>query len=1596
MHGFDDTSFSRRAFLGGAAALATRGFFELLPRVEGGYLAPVANTFGPKVALAAEGDATFTIRVVGADEVGFHVVDVASTDAAGNYLPVENATVTLKSRFNDETASGDTDDNGEVTLNIAKLAMRDEDGKLINDRYQCNAEIAIDTKNSRSKMRDFSIGVAHIEGASGFNIGAHKLLKDDDLYVERLGFDAWDLLYTKNTFVRSTKNDYSHTIQARFKGVKDKITVTLEAAWTGKDKNGKDKDKTYKKTVTKSVDSETGLATVEFSGDFLEVGDSDCFDADDVPMKLTYTTDNKTIHELKFHLYTEQAPMEGLIYTEPLTPFLTSNGVLGSLSIGNADWPCFNNCDISLINFSFPVHATFSPYDVMVSFGDDFTAVDEKGTKSPNEWKKEATKPIRDRFDEAMGRYEKGIKQLRSANPFVDENGKEYLKPFAKKFKVKAIYQLVLGGQFDKFKGQGSKVTKTFAFKLGVGLGINVQGSFTWNFMIPVVMAPGFFSITPGIEAVGAFSWTHTRELLKDENVSVDDIMKAEWVPDTSFALNIKGKFKLALGVGIDGVVAASVAGGITFPMYFGWGEKGRPSWAPDTHFTVGITFKAEILLQLVCVSVSINVWSTSKNPFYNNWEKNPYKLAEAVEDAWASDDTNPRFLLTQPNGERRHSITLASDGTVSAMVGSNGALLGADGDVMECLRLVTMDDMAASYEARAVTIAEPANDDFDAPQVLRDTIPQLVRNDDGTFTTQLVECKGVNTFSWVNEALTAQGSEEAADEEGSAADEAEAATTADGVVVEGVVPVADATDKAGADTGTDEGTTPSEADAQEEFLTAQEDAEPDFLGDPYLGFCAPASGEYNYEAVEGKTTGNVCDVGSIDAIAEHDGIKPTVDVVIYNGVFSDPRQRIVKIGDTPYLFRIMTVDYSMGGTAVRRPRVVASAFDFDSRTWGEPKVIEYNSGNNNLRRLEMFDYDFDIVTRSAGTGWTKGVEACLVITGGLRPQGDSTTVYDIFATPTVSIVLIDRDLRVFQRSVKQASELYDNGRAHMAGVPHVCDGFAVGGETGVLAFAFLHRSADDPKQLMTNAAQVSFGFGHCYVRDGVLSVSINTSDALKLDSSVTSLEMAAGAGVEGSYDALATLLFHKTQGYEVVSATIPAGKSFADLELRHCISSTAQLQHIAAWPGHGTFLFTQYRGEEKQSEASDYYLYAGTYDPLLEGQAGFESNYARMDAHGLKGATFCVSPTGQYLFYYETFEGNPGDDIDPKTGEHTPTYDHIYRIMASKYDNGAFGGDFPFCEVDEPIDGFEVMNITQDASTFLATQITDADHSLAQLRYIAVPHALVAAVEGFRPLDAFVCAGRPCSFQVDVRNHGNVIIGGFDVSLCDPATGNTVVSTYTVQTIDPKNILDTAHTRFDWMDDVVTPDEGLSAAADGWATDEGATSDENMVMPGSLLSYRVSFDIPSNWEGDKEVLVRLSNLWTPGIQYEPDGMRKHEDDGVGGTLQVLTAEAATTLIDPEERIYQRGQNDPDNPDDPVAPDDNGGNDDSGGDNGGRKDGRTSSPLPQTGDPAAGMLAPLGLALGGFGSLLGAYSARRTEIERDRRAAEACDEEEEA
>jgi len=1586
---------SRRTMLGGffASALAAGGMM-MLPKERGGVLFAGFSPFGAEKAYASSiWSGKFSFEVVGADEVGIQIMDVSGLSEYDEETiekkgtPVKNATVALVSRHNDYTVSGKTDDEGKVILPLKSLSFSVEKSDGV---YRCNCKISVTTEDARVKMRDFSTGRVCLEGATGYIIGTHKA-DDTAVYMERCSFDEWDIHYSKLTFLRSKVNDDEHTIYVRIKGAASDVKASMEVLDASKKKT-----LLKKRTALVTHDPKSGNAECYFRGYFLWTGSDDCFTEDDVVIRITLTSGN-TPYVTDLEMFIEDTPFDDAKLGKPILPITTDPTSVFSFKAeapNKKKWPVFNGLGFSVLS-PFPlVQVSTTIITTSVGFGTDVRMVADEGGWAPKgNWKQDHKGNIKQRYQNLLDRKKSELAKRQGSKNEVEMQDMEepgnpdHKEPQAtsktEKFlncQLNIIARIALLFNWDGFgkSGEWNHYSGEGTFEVG----FSVSGTFTVEFSLGPL--PAYLSITLGMTALGAFSVAMTHE--QQRSVKELDVSEMGWTLDKSAGLLLKFVLAASLGIGYKGLVSLSFDATFAFPIYFGWLQEGGEGKS-NPHTTVGVTILLEVVLQALLFRLSGQIFSYSDNAWYDNWSEDSSASVLTGEDAWAG--IEPRFRLTHGDGTLRHTLSYDNEGnllrgnaadpfvdavpTTDAMMlntreanarkrgGNAGALTDAEYESLKERRIAAFVPVegASGVFQRAANAAEGLEQ---STAVFVGKMPKAVLQDDGSVVTKLVVCEGANTFYFgevTPEMLSAASSDVETDGASTRPVKGVAADTAS--AAEGSVALMAGT-------------------------IAAQDGDPRFEGDKMLGFALGASREYDYDAVAGKTTGEPCGPSGVSGVGTHDGVVPKVNAIIYKDVHSDPRQRVVSIGGTLYLFRVATVQYpdAIGG-GYCRSRVVASKFDEVSQTWGEPTVLEYDSGDRDLPRVSIYDYEFDIAVRTGKKKWTQEGEACLIVTGGLRPEGDSTTFHDAACSGTVALLVIDADLNVLQRSVNRVKQsagagFFADSQEHLACSPVIVDGFAPDGASGSLAFAFLRRSAASKLALAGAEASVTFCVGHCYVRDGYLSLPFELKEGPSLAADVYGVRGVAGSAVAGKYDALFTLLLNHQQGYDVCAATIPSGGDFGSLQITHCIASTDKLPEIQPWPHHGTFLFVKERPTEVDSTEADYHLYAGTFDASASGQKGFGAE--QVDMAGIKGASFCVSPSGEFIFYFESYRDKPNTNPAANFTSSTVTGtgdDSVRHIMASRLIDGKFCEDFPFCELDHPIDHFEVLELSDGTTSFVATHITDFDNSVADLHYIGVPNALAAEIEAFVQTIPFVCAGHKASFSMDVRNHGNQIISGFEVQMLDPDRGGMVVGAVDVGEIDPDKIALTA-ANMGW---------GHTASEAPQLTDQ---EKQGWLMPGKLISYPAEFDIPEDWEGNKTVIMRISKAKTPkttqlnvqasaevaaaagGFTEEADGMVVQAvENGVhhfymaksGGITLTDSAQGNGAVYDPDEWTGTRPSL---NPDDPSK---NGGN---------------SGKGAGTGDNL-GAFGSLAIVAAGASALAVGYSARRLQNEREAREA---------
>lgn len=1471
----------------------------------------------------------------------------------------------------------------------------------------------------RGGMRDFATGKVRVVGASGFLVGTHAL-DDMDVYPKELSFDEWDAHYSGFTFFRQSKNYADHTFKITLIGADANTTVLMKGdprmpleglsptsttfdagtacltaefkeQWLTIGSSYCPKHDVAKLRFEYTKGSKTYYSEIEFKTQEAPIQSILDKNPTIVPMFLsnendtpfTYTLPTgcpKIFQNVSFSLLVPEFPVK--VAFSPTTALAAVNlgGVVAKNDSGKEDDNEARNAPKEWFPKRFINECKRQKDILRRAFVDKNYGYDKHNKEMKkdisNTWSASVSAQVISMFDFKDTVTEKGGRQANRFN--VSLTG-------CASFNIASSFteQAFIAG-----------------FPVFVSFGID----FSAQVAMEVLVTKLLYFDTGDDARVANFS---------DVDWSFGDFEPIDVNLQLAFTLSVGAGVKGAACLAISGCVSINMyVCLLSVASLAKWENK------PDPHCVLGCAFVGEIYLQIFCAKVSSTLWNLSAPGFFDNWKTNT-ALDEGLDD-WIGHEPRFRLtqrdgskrhsimrgadgtllegsgsvedMLLVTEGELENSVefgatkteptlrdgldvtpTLHRDTAARPVVQEDGSLTI---ELVPCegVNTFTFDDVLSAGEDAVGE--EPLAGGEDAAEEEPPAVDEVDEElaDDGESIEDEGSDERQSAIDVVDE--TEADREQGADNvEGGASEHAEEAVADSDVFgVEGdmaLVPaieadvanapeddvnghdtpvVSEGEDDDSAGDAVEEGKDQTEGEETEDGQDIEPQGDEELYEDPFFGLASPVVEEYAYEVVEGKTTFATCAPGGIQGIGPHGGISPDVDVVINNGVFSDPRQRVAVIGGIPYLFRVLTVRYPTEDGPALRTRLAAAAFDFGNKCWGTPKVLEYTSGVPEFSRIDVFDYDFDIVVKPEDTTWCKGAVAAVVLTGGTRPDGDQTSMYDVFASPVITLLFLDGSLNVVLSSVRTADSYLGTKQKHMVCCPHIVDRFAANGASGVLLFSFLHRSADTPEQLMTTAATVSFTLGYCIVQGSVLSMETHTATEVQLDSQALDMKMIPGSRIDGVMDNYVTLLVLCPGSYDVYAGCIPTAGGWKDFFVRHCVHGEDELPGIDGWSGHGSLLFSCYDDPDSQVGC----LYEGTYDPQVEGATSLTRK--RLDLEGYKGGAFTVSQSGTFIFFIDDRDGWVGDEIDPITGERTAVYDSIHRIKAAKYIGGKFCRDFAFCELTHPIDSLAPMTFTSDASTFICSQIMDADRSLAQMHYIAVPHSFVSEVTAFAAADDFVLAGEPCNFNVSVINHGNMVISGFDLELVDGDTQG-VVSTAHVGEIKPESIVLTAES-FDWTSSVDEDaiDEELFHLSE--ALEAGA------LVPGVSMCYQVSFDIPEDWAQQKTVMVRIVNAWADELRSFSNGVGdvptvSFFHPGQEGTLFVAGAEVEADLVDPAEGWTSDKQDDPEPQPKPR-----------------------SEPLPETDDP--NLLSSLpGLAIAGLGSLMAGYSARRVAVARE-------------
>ena len=754
------------------------------------------------------------------------------------------------------------------------------------------------------------------------------------------------------------------------------------------------------------------------------------------------------------------------------------------------------------------------------------------------------------------------------------------------------------------------------------------------------------------------------------------------------------------------------------------------------------------------------------------------------------------------------------------------------------------------------------------------------------------------------------------------------------------------------------------------------------------------ANGTDEPESTDGGVSRWVGETGTADAVGEHgyaaipaaqpgvlrlgleEGFRTTTDMRVASNILAGSRFKMFSAGDGDYIVRLGAV--MVAGHA--RTRLIAERVGSSER-----RVIDFQTSDN---RDDCFDYDFDISTTHVN-----GEEVVnLVVISGTRPDGDATVVSNA-AGQTFFSFLTCRNwagagtftgLTLNARSLQAAGASENDFPYRNYSCPQLRQIVStVGGvEYGQAVVTFLERAARFEDQLMgDDAALTRTGVGLVFFSDADQTVYVSGMDALRavvtreiIDPSITEVTLSEQAG-----------------GWHVLMLKGNDKTHYVLLQTEACVRViggkpvplllTAQLANLGAYEGmvarlislptQGSFLACV-DGKLKIAE-------------VVAGEGGAALTFTDVEGEDINIDDFGVTGSGDVLFWPAKREAGGGyvfgEDGEPVASDNP----EVNVIMGARIRGGRISRSMTLSEVGHPMNRIRAFEQSGSYLSFISSNTLDAATGQAELWYTAVPWVRCATLASVEPYEKTLAVGDELPFFVAIRNDGNCYLSGVTLSVAEK--GGAEIGTMRLDFAEENTLESQWNPRGE--------DGALTNVEDDWALAPGATS----------LYWAEYVTIPESWAGEKQIEVNVIEVRSSGtslLRASADGAAPEDvaidylpETGAEATLKV----AADDLNAGDQGAYtpanitviedgggqgggQGGGSQGGGGQGGGSGSQGGGSQGGGGQGGSSGSARGGGSTPNTGDDSASAMAA-GLALGGAAAAFAAYSARRSQLERE-------------
>ena len=995
------------------------------------------------------------IDVVRPYEVGFIAIDVSKVvkDDLGKdsfpRLTGKKVHVKVISRYGaHKTAEGDTNNEGVANIDIRQLAENPKNQNVDTlETYACNATVQVTCEG----YRPFETSLLRVQGGTGLTVPLHPA-DTKGVWPYRASFDGWDVLYTKNQFVRSAVLKDDHTLEVVARGIASTKPVTMELLVDGEDKPRQSVQATPK----------GGEATATFKAHFLQKDDAAALPVGKVCKIIVRDGDVPYAWTLALDLVDAVVDEPASKENTKLTPFNTAN-----TSNPGADikWPStaplVGGGGLKFWTPDLPVGLYVNPfgYAQFTLKSPSWGYQNDNGEVAKSGWGKYPVKSVSDQWNSLL----KTAKTMgEKTNALVSKPGGIQQLDLFKNFSLKANFQFVACAQWDKAK-------KLFQGEASGQILVAANFTITENFFAgPIPVLISFALDASFVAALTAACYSTAK---KDNESVVDAIMDfGRWQWDyvnTGFTMTLNLTPSLSVGVGIRGVASVSVKGSITLTLFLGVPMGTQPKGLPSPHLTAGWSAQIALVLHLFLFTENFVLRNWKYSNFYDNWEGKDKGISAqedeagaALEAMSASDLMGNMKIITDDMLRSTLDVKLNASGMKAQAEEDEAEPIDWDANMRE--EVIPLEDgtpmtyvvydLGESSLMALFDEEEPAEEETPAEEVPAEGAPaEGTVSAEGVAPTEATpaeaapaEATSANETAPAEVAVSTEAASAAetvsaepapaesvsggpaavgettpTEETSSAAVSATsvAATASADVAMVGAVaaeqpadqPDDQTSDPAGAQTATQPEGQPGEQTATQPESqpaapepTAESTAEPEAQTEAEL---EPASDpDPDASWLVSMAEGGLANPG-VAALGSKGGVRPSSDVKVFSKVFGDPRAKVVTVATTfknaglginldikaTLSFRIGAVQLADGKV---RTRIVANVIDGTER--GLSRVLEFDTkAGAGIDHADLYDYDFDFdvlnFTQQSGKEMFSLDMLAITVVSGQRKQGDGT-----------------------------------------------------------------------------------------------------------------------------------------------------------------------------------------------------------------------------------------------------------------------------------------------------------------------------------------------------------------------------------------------------------------------------------------------------------------------------------------------------------------------------------------------------------------------------------------------------------------------------